>query len=173
MTEGSGLQYTRCMTIYLAADHGGFKLKEEVKKYLQAQCQNVVDCGNETYQSDDDYPDFVLKAAQLVARNPESRSIIFGGSGQGEVMVANRVKGVRCMLFYGPVVAHEALDINGKKSSDPFELLRTSRIHNDSNMLSLGARFLSTEDALMAVKIWLETPFPAEERHLRRIKKFN
>jgi ribose 5-phosphate isomerase B len=161
------------MTIYLAADHGGYRLKEEIKKHLQEACHNVVDCGNDQLESGDDYPDFILKAAQLVARNPESRGIVVGGSGQGEVMAANRLKNVRCMLFYGLMKPTEAIDVSGTRSEDPFEILRTSRIHNDSNMLSLGARFLKTDDALKAVQVWIDTPFTQEERHVRRIAKFN
>ncbi len=160
------------MTIYLAADHGGFKLKEVIKKYLQDECHNVVDCGADSYNADDDYPDFISKAAELVARNPESRGIVFGGSGQGEAMVANRTKGVRCMVFYGPAVAKEAIDIKGTQSSDPFEMLKLPRMHQNSNMLSLGGRFLTEAEAVKAVDIWLAAPFANEERHLRRINKF-
>ena len=161
------------MTIYLAADHGGFKLKEVIKKYLQDECHNVVDCGNDHFEPGDDYPDFITKAAELVSRNPGTRGIVVGGSGQGEIMAANRIKGVRCMLFYSTAVAKEAIDIKGTQSTDPFEVLRTSRVHNDSNMLSLGARFLSQDEALKGVDVWLSTPFMNEERHLRRIAKFN
>jgi len=161
------------MKIYLASDHGGFNLKEVIKKTLLGEEHEVVDCGNDHYDANDDYPDFVKKAAQAVHDNPDSRGIILGGSGQGEVMVANRLSGVRCMLFYSLAVAKEPIDIKGTQSIDPFEILRTSRVHNDSNMLSLGARFLNEDEVLKAVKIWLETPFLNEERHARRIKKFN
>lgn len=161
------------MTIYLAADHGGFKLKEAIKKHLQGECRNVVDCGAEIFAADDDYPDYIRKAAELTARNPESRGIVVGGSGQGEAMVANRTKGARCMLFYAPAVAKEAIDINGTQSTDAFEILKLSRMHNDSNMLSLGGRFLTQDETIKAVDIWLAAPFAGEERHLRRIKKFD
>ncbi len=160
------------MKIYLAADHGGFGLKEHIKQHLQQAGSVVVDCGNDHYDEIDDYPDFVKKAAQLVHDNPESRGIIFGGSGQGEAMVANRFTGVRCMLFYGPVLPKEALDLGGSLSNDPFENIRTSREHNDSNMLSLGARLMTHEEAVRAVDIWLATPFSGAERHKRRIAKF-
>jgi ribose 5-phosphate isomerase B len=160
------------MTIYLASDHGGFKLKEVIKKHLHNQGLTVVDCGNAKYQEDDDYPDFVSQAAKEVAAHEGSRGIILGGSGQGEMMVANREKGVRCMLFYGPMTAKEALSIGGEKIDDPFEFVRTSRQHNDSNMLSIGGRFVSDVDALKAVDIWLAEPFSNAQRHIRRIKKF-
>ncbi len=160
------------MTIYLASDHGGFQLKEAIKKYLIGKEYNVIDCGNNHYDKDDDYPDFVKKAAQAVHENPESRGIVLGGSGQGEAMVANRFSGVRCMLFYGPVMPKEALSIDGTISANPFENLRTSREHNDSNMLSLGARLMTEEEALKAVDIWLTTPFSQNPRHIRRIQKF-
>ena len=160
------------MNIYLASDHGGFALKEVVKKHLIALGHEVLDCGNHVYDAADDYPDFVKRAAELVHENPNSRGIIFGGSGQGEAMVANRFTGVRCMLFYGPVLPKASMDLGGSLSTDPFENIRTSREHNDSNMLSLGARLMTEEEALHAVDIWLTTPFTGEERHARRIKKF-
>ena len=160
------------MTIYLASDHGGFKLKELIKKHLIDAGREVVDCGNTQYDADDDYPDFVKKAAEEVQKNPENRGIILGGSGQGEAMVANRYTGIRCMVFYGPVMPKEAMDMGGEKVEDPFENLRTSRRHNDSNMLSLGARLMTNEEAFKAVDIWLNEPFSNAERHLRRIKKF-
>jgi ribose 5-phosphate isomerase B len=160
------------MTIYLAADHGGFALKESIKKHLLGSGMTVIDCGNDHYDAGDDYPDFIKKAAQLVHDNAGSRGIVCGGSGQGEAMVANRFSGVRCMLFYGPVMPKEPLDLGGTVSTDPFENLRTSREHNDSNMLSLGARLMTEAEALKAVDIWLQTPFTGEERHARRIAKF-
>lgn len=145
------------MTIYLASDHAGYALKEALKKKLQQDCHNVVDCGNDHLDEADDYPDFVSKAAELVARNPESRGIIFGGSGQGEAMVANRMKGVRATVWYG----------------GPIEIVKLSREHNDANVLSFGARFVNEADVFAATDLWLATPFPREERHLRRINKFN
>ena len=98
----------------------------------------------------------MIPAAQKVAENPDvHRGIIIGGSGQGEAMVANKVKGIRATVYYG-----------GSQ-----DILTFSKIHNNANMLSLGARFINPEEAKRAVKLWLSTPFPGEERHLRRIEK--
>jgi ribose 5-phosphate isomerase B len=96
-----------------------------------------------------------------------------GRSGEGEAMAANRIKGVRCAVFYGPAVARRVIDAHGKTSHDPYEIIRLSRAHNDSNMLSLGSSFVSFEDIKNVVKLWLETPFIGEERHERRNKKLD
>jgi len=142
------------MTIYLAADHAGFELKEVVKKALTGY--DVIDCGAEKLTPGDDYPVYMAKAALMVADNPESRGIIFGGSGEGEAMVANRQPGVRAAEYYG----------------GNMDIVRLSREHNDANVLSIGARFVKEEEALVAVKLWLETPFSKDERHEGRIKEF-
>lgn len=160
------------MKIFLATDHAGFELKEKVKKFLQGQGYDVTDCGALSFDKEDDYPDFISQAAEAVSKNPQnSRGIIFGGSGQGEAIVANKYKNVRAVVFYTPAIPAQAADATGRQSSDPFEIIRLSREHNDANILSLSARFLEEEDALKAVKLWLETPFPAEERHKRRVEK--
>lgn len=159
------------MKVYLATDHAGFELKEKVKEFLKAEGYEVEDCGAYQFDKDDDYPDFVSKAAKRVAGAPGSKGIIFGGSGQAEAMVANKFKGVRCALFYTPVVPVRAADITGRQSSDPFEMIRLTREHNNANMLSLGVRFLNDKDVLKVVKLWLESPFPGDERHVRRIEK--
>lgn len=86
-------------------------------------------------------------------------------------MTANKYKGIRCALFYGPIKPTQAVDTTGKESSDEFEIIKLSREHNNANMLSLGIRFLKKEDAFQAVKVFLETKFPGEERHTRRIDK--
>ncbi len=148
--------YNDDMTIYLATDHAGFELKEKIKKILIEQCYDVIDCGPDHVDKDDDYPDFISKAARLVAKKPESRGIIFGGSGQGEAMVANRVTGVRATVWYG----------------GSMDIIKLSRDHNDANMLSIGARFVTEPEMLEAIKLWLATPFSNAERHLRRINKF-
>jgi ribose 5-phosphate isomerase B len=146
------------MTIYIGADHRGFHLKEILKIFLKEIGYEVVDFGNDHYDENDDYPDFVLPVAKKVAENPEqSRGIVLGGSGQGEAIAANKVKGIRAAVFYG----------------GPEEIIKLSREHNNANILSLGASFLSEEQARQAIRIWLETPFSGEERHIRRIRKIN
>lgn len=157
------------MKVYLASDHAGFELKKKVGDFLTEKGYEVVDCGAEKYDADDDYPVFIGKAAKKIFEDKGSRGIILGGSGQGEAMVANKYEGVRCALFYAPAIPNRAVDISGIKSADEFEMLRLTRLHNNSNMLSLGARFLKTEDALRAVEIFLETSFSEAERHKRRI----
>ncbi len=112
--------------------------------------------------------------AEAVARNSEgSLGIVIGGSGQGEAMVANRVSGARAMVFYGPRLPMGAINIEGHKSDDPFEIVRLARQHNDANILSIGARFVSEEEAKQAILIFLETEFSNEERHFRRVKKID
>ncbi len=159
------------MKVYLATDHTGLELKEKLKEFLKKKGFDVEDCGAYEYDKDDDYPDFIAKAAENVSKDPKSRGIIFGGSGQGEAMVANKFKGVRCALFYAPVAPVSAADITGRMSSDPYEILRLSREHNDANMLSIGFRFLREEDIFKAVEFWLNIPDATHERHLRRVKK--
>lgn len=160
------------MKVYLAADHAGFELKEKVKKFLVSGSYQIEDCGASSLDPNDDYPNFISKAAAAVSTDPEnSRGIIFGGSGQAEAMVANKFKGVRCALFYAPVAPHGAADITGRKSTDPFEMIRLTKEHNNANMLSIGARFITEEEANLAAKLWLDTDFKNEERHVRRINK--
>ena len=146
------------MTIYLASDHAGFELKEKVKKFLIDSGYEVEDFGAFKLDPDDDYPDFIRKAAEAVSKDPEnSRAIILGGSGEGEAMVANRYKGVRAAVYYG----------------SKEEILKLSREHNDANVLALGARFLNPKEALEAVAFWLKHPFSRKERHQRRIQKID
>lgn len=159
------------MKVYLGTDHAGFELKNKIAGFLKGEGYEVEDCGASEFDKDDDYPDLIAKAAQKVSASPESFGIVFGGSGQGEAIVANKFKNVRCALFYGPVIAPVATDITGKTSDDPFEMLRLTREHNNSNMLSLGVRFLSEEDAIRAVKLFLSSKYSGEERHQRRIEK--
>ncbi len=160
------------MKIYLATDHAGFELKEKVKDFLKNEGYEVEDCGAYTFDKDDDYPDFISKAAEAVSNDPENnRGIVFGSSGQGEAMAANKFKNVRAAVFYTPCIPAHNVDVTGRESVDPFEMIRLTREHNDANVLSLGAKILKEEDALKAIKLWLEAPFTAEERHVRRIKK--
>jgi ribose 5-phosphate isomerase B len=159
------------MKVYLATDHAGLTIKSKVIEYLKTLNYVPEDCGAFEFNKNDDYPDLISKAAQKVSENPDSFGIVFGGSGQGEAMVANKFKNVRCALFYCEATPVEAIDITGNQSSDPFEMLKLARSHNNSNMLSLGIRFLTEEQIFKAVKIFLESPFPGDERHKRRIDK--
>jgi len=159
------------MKIYLATDHAGLEIKSKVIDYLKSLGFETEDCGPFEFNKDDDYPDLISKAAQKVSENPENFGIVFGGSGQGEAMVANKFKNVRCALFYSPAIPAQAIDITGNQSTDPYEMLKLTRAHNNSNMLSLGIRFLTQEQILKAVKIFLESPFLGDERHVRRIDK--
>ena len=146
------------MKIFIGADHAGYEMKNELKKYLEEFGYEVKDMGDSTYDEKDDYPDFIRPVAEMVAKDPEnSRGIIIGGSGQGEAMVANRLRGVRAAVLY---------DYNEN-------IVGLSREHNNANVLSLGARFIDLDEAKNAVKIWLETPFSEDERHVRRIKKID
>lgn len=143
--------------IHLASDHAGFELKEKLKIYLGELGYEIQDHGPASFNAEDDYPDFIRPAAEAVAKNPDDVAVVLGGSGQGEAMVANRFPGVRAAVFYGGARGHE--------------IVKLSREHNNANILSLGARFVSEEEAKAAVKLWLETPFASEERHVRRINK--
>lgn len=160
------------MKIYLGSDHTGYKLKESVKESLIENGYEIVDEGAFSFDKDDDYPDFIKKVSEKVSNDEESYGIVFGGSGQGEAMVANRYANIRCAVFYGGVVANEAVDIEGRSSSDPLEIIKLSRLHNNANMLSISTRFTTEEETLSAIKTWLETPFSGDERHVRRISKF-
>jgi ribose 5-phosphate isomerase B len=157
------------MKIFLGTDHAGFDLKETVKSYLVKEGYEVVDCGAYAFDKEDDYPEFIGRAAKGVSGDRASLGIVMGGSGQGEAMAANKYKGIRCALFYAPAPTASAIDASGKKSDDPFEMVRLTREHNDANMLSLGGRFLKAEEAIAAVRIFLETGFTRKERHMRRI----
>lgn len=159
--------------IYMGSDHAGYELKEEIRKFLEMQEYEVIDHGAYEYDEDDDYPDFILPVAKDVAMEPESVGIIFGGSGQGEAIAANRVPGIRAVVFNGQYLPPENYDGNLETDREiPNEII-ISRQHNDANILSLGSRFLSFEEAKDAVSLWLETEFSGEERHVRRIQKID
>ncbi|MCK5027514.1 MAG: RpiB/LacA/LacB family sugar-phosphate isomerase [Candidatus Pacebacteria bacterium] len=154
------------MKIYFGADHAGFDLKEELVEYLRDEGYEVIDKGAYQNVKGDDYPEYIAPVAEIVSSNPNTaRGIILGGSGQGEAIVANRFSNVRAIVFNGQYQPKD-----GRKV--PNEIV-ISREHNDSNILSLGARFLSIKEAKEAVKLWLETPFPGEVRHKRRISKID
>ncbi|SRR5258708_38584188 len=159
------------MKIYLASDHAGFALKELVKVTLQTDGYQAVDMGAYILEKLDDYPDFIGKAAIAVSQDVNSKGIIFGGSGQGEAIVANKFSDVRAVVFYGPVKPISSIDISNKESLNPFSIIQLARIHNNANILSLGARFLTNDDALHAVSLFLKTPFSENSRHQRRIGK--
>jgi ribose 5-phosphate isomerase B len=148
-------------TIHIGADHAGFEMKEEIIRFLEQKHYEVVDHGAYELDPEDDYPDFILPVAVAVAEDSQSRGIILGGSGQGEAIVANRVMGIRAVVFYGePVGSDESI-------------IELSRQHNNANVLSLGARFLSEEEAIESVDQWMDTAFSEEERHTRRIQKID
>jgi len=143
--------------IFLSSDHAGFELKEEIKKHILNLGFELKDMGAHKLEPKDDYPDFIVPAARAVAKNPGSRGIIFGASGQGEAIAANKIKGIRAALYYGGNI----------------EIVKLSRTHNNANILSLGARFLGKEEAIKVVDAWLKTDFSNEPRHRRRIRKIN
>ena len=142
--------------IVLATDHAGFELKESVKKYLLNLNYDVKDFGAFEYDSTDDYPDFINPAAKFISENDNTIGIIFGGSGQGEAMAANRFKGIRAAVFYG----------------GPDKIIELSRLHNDANILSFGSRFIEPEDAIDLIKKWLKIEFEGG-RHQQRIAKLD
>ena len=141
------------MRIAVASDHAGFRYKEMVAGYLRRHGHEVIDYGT---QSEDpvDYPDFIRLAARAVAEADSERGIVFGGSGNGEAMTANRLRGVRCALVWSE------------------ESARLASAHNDANMISIGQRLVSPEQALAFVDLWLSTPFDAG-RHAARIAKID
>ena len=140
--------------IYIGGDHAGFFLKEKIKKYLVKKKYEVEDLGPFKYNSNDDYPDFVIPVAKKVAKEKNSRGIVIGGSGQGEAIAANKIKGIIAVVYYG-----------GNEN-----IIKLSRQHNNSNILSLGARFVKEKEAKRAIDIWLKTKFDGG-RHSRRLKK--
>lgn len=157
------------MIIHLAADHGGFELKEQMKEWLIEHSYEVVDHGAYKFDLDDDYPDFILPAARAVADDENSLGIIFGGSGEGEAIAANRIKGVRAALFYGPALPIMAVDAEGRESIDLLEILKLTRQHNHANILSIGVRFVGFEDAIKAFQVWMNEPVGTAPRHKKRI----
>jgi ribose 5-phosphate isomerase B len=144
------------MKIFIASDHAGFELKAFLVERLSLSGHDVKDFGPKEYNPEDDYPDFVSLVAKEMTHNPSgARGIIIGGSGQGEAMCANKFYGIRAAVYYG----------------SNMDIIKLSREHNDANVLSLGARFLSQADALNAVNIWLTTAFSSDEKHKRRVQK--
>jgi ribose 5-phosphate isomerase B len=140
-------------TIAIGSDHAGFRYKEAIKSALLATGHSVRDFGTDS-DAACDYPDFIRPVAEAVARGEYDRGIVLGGSGNGEAIVANRVRGIRCGLCWNEQTAI------------------WNRAHNDANVLSLGARTVPQELALAIVRVWLDTPFEGG-RHLRRIRKID
>ncbi len=144
------------MKIYLATDHAGFELKETIKKHLEETGHEVYDCGALTLELGDGYPEYMARAAESVqkdAMHAPSMAVIFGGSGQGEAIVANRFRHVRAIVYAG----------------GNLELVKLGREHNDANVISIGARFVTAAEAIQAIDLFLATPFSHDERHADRI----
>lgn len=163
------------MKIFLATDHAGFEMKEYVKNYLIENGNEVEDCGALSFDPDDDYPKYISIAAKNVSENASTQistqantrsteanenpnkcvAIIFGGSGQGEAIVANRHPNVRAIVY----------------TTSNLDLIKLGREHNNANVLSIGARFISNEEAINAVSLFLKTEFATDSRHARRISQ--
>ncbi|MBO0837362.1 MAG: ribose-5-phosphate isomerase [Actinobacteria bacterium] len=139
------------MRVYLGSDHAGFELKARLVAWLSGAGHEPVDCGPSSYRPDDDYPVYVMRAALKVVGDPGSLGIVIGGSGNGEQIAANKIRGVRAALVWTA------------------ETARLARLHNDANVLSLGAREYSVEDALGFAKVFVETAFSGDPRHARRL----
>ncbi|MEX0914243.1 MAG: ribose-5-phosphate isomerase [Demequina sp.] len=139
------------MRIHVAADHAGFELKATLVGYLTGEGHDVVDHGAHEYDAQDDYPGFCFAAAEAVVREPGSLGVVIGGSGNGEQISANKVPGVRASLAWSP------------------EIASLTRQHNDANVVGIGARMHSVEDAIAIVDAFIQEPFSGDPRHLRRI----
>lgn len=139
------------MRIYLGADHAGFETKNVIARHLEAKGHEVIDCGAHEYDALDDYPAFCIDAAQRVVADPGSLGIVLGGSGNGEQIAANKVKGARCALAWST------------------ETAKLAREHNNAQLIGIGGRMHSEEEALAIVDAFIEQPWSEEERHQRRI----
>lgn len=141
------------MKIYLATDHAGFEYKEKVKALLEKLGYESVDCGAFTFNKDDDYPDFVSVASLKVSQDLGSFGIVFGKSGAGECIVANKINGIRAFIAINQ------------------DNVKLAREHNDANIMSIGFDFIKEANLEILLKTFLETPFSQAERHKRRIEK--
>ena len=137
--------------VYLGSDHAGFELKASLVAWLREAGHEPVDCGPASYVPDDDYPVYVMRAAQGVVDDPGSLGIVIGGSGNGEQIAANKIPGIRAALAWTT------------------ETAQLARQHNDANVLSLGARMYSLDEAMEFAKVFVQTPFSQEPRHARRL----
>lgn len=152
------------MKIVIASDHAGFELKKYIMDNIDKNLYQVEDMGNFEFDINDDYPDYIKKVAEFISQNDnvnEYRGVILGGSGQGENIVANKYKNIRSVIVYG-----NDMELNTK-------IVSLSREHNNANILSFGARFITNENALNLLNIWLKKEFSNEERHIRRLSKIN
>jgi ribose 5-phosphate isomerase B len=138
--------------VHVGADHAAFEMLNDVVAFLEAEGHEVSNHGPHAYDAQDDYPVFVLRAAEAVAADPESLGVVLGGSGNGEQMAANKVRGVRAALCYDE------------------ELARLAREHNDARILSIGARMSEPDVARAMVRMFVGTPFSGDERHVRRLR---
>jgi len=143
------------MRLHIASDHAGFEFKVELLAHLKAAGHDVVDHGAHAYDAQDDYPGFCIDAAKSVAVEPGSLGIVIGGSGNGEQIAANKVRGIRAALGYTP------------------EIASLTRQHNDANVLGIGARMHTTEEAFAIVDAFLAEPFSGDPRHQRRIDQLS
>ena len=154
------------MKILIASDHAGFGHKEKLIPFLKELGYEVEDKGASEYNEEDDYPDFIIPVAREISKHPnELRGVIFGGSGQGEAMAANKFNNVRAAVYYG-----KAVSIVKEENES---IIKLSREHNNANVLSLGARFITEDEMKQAVKEWLDTAFVDNFKHKRRIEKMN
>ena len=144
------------MKIHIATDHAGFELKSKILDYLISKGHEVIDHGAKSFDPDDDYPDYIFPCAKAVSKDNNSYGIIFGGSGQGEAIAANRIRGVRAIVYYG---FEQTIPI-------------LSREHNNANIISIGARFVSENEIYDVIEKWLNISFSIG-RHYRRIKKLD
>lgn len=143
------------MKIFIGSDHAGYELKEKLKIYITGLGHEIEDKGAFSVDSNDDYPDFIIPVAKDVAENTNSLGVVIGGSGQGEQISANKIDGIRAIEYYG----------------GNLEIVKLGREHNNANILSLGARFLNIQEAEEAVRVFIETSFSNDERHIRRLNE--
>jgi ribose 5-phosphate isomerase B len=139
------------MRVYLGSDHAGFDLKARLAEWLTQAGHEPVDCGPSNYVPDDDYPVYVMRAAKKAVGDPDSLGIVIGGSGNGEQIASNKVRGIRAAIAWSS------------------ETAKLARLHNNANVLSLGAREYSVEEAVSFAKVFVQTPFSGEPRHVRRL----
>lgn len=160
------------MTIHLATDHAGLSHKNAVRDHLKESGLDVVDHGAFEQDPEDDYPDYISLAAEAVSRDPENNcAIVFGGSGQGEAIDANKFANVNAVVFYGSFEDSLSPDVQNAIEKSIITGAKKSRDHNNANVLSLGARTMEVSTALKVIDAWLKEPFSGDQRHIRRLNK--